>query len=454
MLTRKWYSVVKSKFSEDEIEKVKKILTVKPYIPKGFGPPPKSFPIFKESEEKLFVPRNFGIDYFGPPKKNTIKNGISIDVEFNGSLREQQKPIVKKVYKEMKKQGHCILHAVTGMGKTSMSLYLTSKLKQKTLILVHQDFLLNQWVERIEQFLPNAKIGILKQSRIEVEDKDIVIGMIQSICSRKYDIFKQFGFVVCDEYHHFGAEYFSQVLYSCGARYMLGLTATPQRKDGLTKVLKWHLGEILSFTKTDILYNVSIECLRFRPKHDEFKIKKSYYGGVNVANLINQVCTHKGRNEMIRKELIKYGRIGRQILVLSDRVQHLKDLKDSIPEDISTGLYIGGMTQEERKISETKTIIFGTFVLIKEAVDIPSLNTLVLATSKSDIIQAVGRILRKKHPKFDPLIIDIIDELSLFERQAEKRRKYYEKQGYTILDPMKPVIVEDVENSNICLFDD
>jgi superfamily II DNA or RNA helicase len=375
-------------------------------------------------------------------------------VEFNGSLREQQKPIVKKVYKEMKKQGHCILHAVTGMGKTSMSLYLTSKLKQKTLILVHQDFLLNQWVERIEQFLPNAKIGILKQSRIEVEDKDIVIGMIQSICSRKYDIFKQFGFVVCDEYHHFGAEYFSQVLYSCGARYMLGLTATPQRKDGLTKVLKWHLGEILSFTKTDILYNVSIECLRFRPKHDEFKIKKSYYGGVNVANLINQVCTHKGRNEMIRKELIKYGRIGRQILVLSDRVQHLKDLKDSIPEDISTGLYIGGMTQEERKISETKTIIFGTFVLIKEAVDIPSLNTLVLATSKSDIIQAVGRILRKKHPKFDPLIIDIIDELSLFERQAEKRRKYYEKQGYTILDPMKPVIVEDVENSNICLFDD
>lgn len=819
MLTRKWYSIKKKDLTTEKIQEIKTILNVKPFIPKGFGPPAKSFHVYKESDEKLFVPRQFGIEYFGNPKKIVIKDGININVNFNGQLREQQIPVVDTVYKELQNNGHCILSCPTGFGKchgintpiimydgsikmvqniqvgdivmgddstprnvlslgrgydtlykiipkkgdsfivnsehilclkqtnigvkkfkdkfcarfldkslkikskifktkndgeeflktldkvfnislvnylqlpknikhilklyrvgidfskkeinfdpyiiglwlgdgsssgicisnqdsviikylketlprynmylqytgykydyrmigitkksnkllnelkklnllnnkhipniykinsheirlqilaglidsdghyikkgsfeitqkneilindiiylcrslglaayksikntswtykgikkysqtfritisgnldkiptkikrkqassrkqiknvlvsgfkieklqkdkyygftldgnhkyllsdftvthnTALSLNLVSKINQKALILVHQEFLLNQWIERIEHFLPSAKIGILKQSTIQVDDKDIVIGMIQSICSRKYDVFKQFGFVIIDESHHVSAQYFSQVLYSCGAKYMLGLSATPQRKDGLTKILNWHLGNILTFNNHDIKYDITVECIRFRPKKDEFTIKKSYYGGINIANLTNQICEHKGRNNLIVEQLVKYARIGRQILVLSDRVKHLKDLKQMIPNDISTGLYIGGMTQEDRKISETKTIIFGTFVLIKEAVDIPTLNTLVLTTSKSDIVQAVGRILRKQHPVFNPLIIDIIDEISVFENQYKKRNKFYVKQNYKISDPDKIIINEQV--SNECLFD-
>ena len=447
MLTRKWYSVKKENV---DVEKIKKLLSVTPYTPKGFGPQAKSFPIYKESDEKLFLPRQFGIDYFGKPEQNTVKNGIPIDVMFEGNLREQQIPVVNKVYKELKSNKHCIMCCGTGFGKTSMSLNIVSKLKQKTLILVHQDFLLNQWIERIEQFLPNARIGILKQSKIEVDNKDIVIGMIQSICSRKYDVFKQFGLTIMDECHNIGSQYFSQVLYTCGSKYMLGLSATPQRKDGLTKVLKWHLGEILTFKKQDIQFKVQVNCIRFRPKANDFIIKKSYYGGINVANLINQVCENKERNKIIINELIKQGRSGRQILFLSDRVKHLKELQKQIPNDITTGLYIGGMTQEQRKISETKTIIFGTFILVKEAVDIPSLNTLVLGTSKSDIVQACGRILRKKHDHFNPLIIDIIDELSLFENQSLKRKTFYKKQKYSINDPNQ--IIEQISEN--CLFDE
>lgn len=451
MLTRKWYSIKKNEFCHEEIEKIKTTLKLTPYIPKGYGPQPKPIAFYKESDEKLFVPRQFGIDYFGKPKTIAIQNGIDINVEFNGNLREQQIPIVEKVYDELQQEKHCIMQAVTGSGKTAMSLNLVSKIKQKTLILVHQEFLLNQWIERIEQFLPTARIGILQQNKIDVEDKDIVIGMVQSICSRKYNVFKQFGFTIFDEVHNLGSKYFSQVLFSCGSMYMLGLSATPTRKDGLTKALKWHLGNILSSSKQDIDYRVHVECIRFTPKPDDFKVKKSFYGGINVANLLNQVCQHKERNQLILEQLIKYGHMGRHILVLSDRVQHLKDLQKQIPENISTGLYIGGMTQEERKISETKTIIFGTFMLVKEAVDIPSLNTLVLTTSKSDIIQIVGRILRKQDPKFHKLIIDFIDELSIFENQAEKRRKYYEKKGYIINDPQKPVIHEI--STEDCLFD-
>jgi len=143
--------------------------------------------------------------------------------------------------------------------------------------------------------------------------------------------------------------------------------------------------------------------------------------------------------------------MGRHILILSDRVQHLKDLKEQIPDDITSGLYIGGMKQEQRSESETKTIIFGTFKMLKEAADIPSLNTLILGSSKSDLIQIIGRILRKKDPKFHKLIIDIVDELSLFERQAEKRKKYYLKQGYEINDPEHVQIIE-TPISEECLF--
>lgn len=450
MLTRKWYSIKKSKYSSEEITKIKQTLSLKPYVPKGYGPQPKSISFYKESEEKLFVPRQFGIDYFGPPKKICIINGIEINVEFSGSLREQQIPIVDKIHKELLENKHCIMCLGVGQGKTICALNLVSKIKYKTLILVNQEFLLNQWIERIEQFLPTAKIGILQQNKIDVEDKDIVIGMVQSICSRKYNVFKQFGFVILDEIHNFGSQYFSQVLYNCGSMYMLGLSATPTRKDGLTKALKWHMGNILTFSKKDIDYKVHVECIRFTPKPDVFKVKKSFYGGINVANLLNQVCKNEERNKLILDEIIKYGRIGRHILVLSDRVQHLKDLQKQIPDDISTGFYIGGMSQEQRKISETKTIVFGTFMLVKEAVDIPSLNTLVLTTSKSDIIQIVGRILRKQDPKFNKLIIDIIDELSIFEHQAEKRKKYYEKQGYIINDPQKPIINEIANDE--CLF--
>lgn len=451
MLTRKWYAISKSKVSNEKINEIKKELSVQPYTPRGFGPPPPIFKIYKENETSLYIPRRFGIELMGPPKIHKISDGSPIHTPFQGNLRDQQIPIVNTVLNELQTNNHCIMSLKTGGGKTICALNLVTKLKQKTLILVHQDFLLNQWFERITQFIPSARIGILKQSNIDVEDKDIVIGMIQSICSRKYEssIFKKFGFVIMDEVHHVSSQYFSQVLFTCGAKYMLGLSATPQRKDGLTKVLKWHLGKILMFKNDDIVFNVLVQCIHFFPD-DGYHIKKNYYGGINMADLINQICKNKQRNTTILKHLIHYGRKGRQILVLSDRVQHLKDLQKKIPEDILTGLYIGGMTQEQRKISETKTIIFGTYTLVKEAVDIPSLNTLFLSTPKSDVQQACGRILRKKHPKFNPLIIDMIDEYPVFENQYKKRNTFYIKEGYKIKDTK--FVIKEPETSSDCLF--
>merc|ERR1712127_178315 len=127
------------------------------------------------------------------------------------------------------------------------ALNIISRLKTKTLIIVHKEFLLRQWIERIEQFLPDAKVGKIQAKVIDIDDKDIVICMLQSLSMKDYpkDMFRSFGFTICDECHHIGAEVFSRSLLKVVTKYMLGLSATMKRKDGLTKVIKWFLGDIV-----------------------------------------------------------------------------------------------------------------------------------------------------------------------------------------------------------------
>ena len=117
-------------------------------------------------------------------------------------------------------------------------------MKVKTLIIVHAEFLLEQWVSRIKQFLPDARIGIIRQNKCETEDVDISVGMIQTIINREYpkDFFKSYGMLQIDETHHVGSKTFSSIFYKVQTKYHLGLSATPERKDGLSKVIYWFLG--------------------------------------------------------------------------------------------------------------------------------------------------------------------------------------------------------------------
>jgi superfamily II DNA or RNA helicase len=126
----------------------------------------------------------------------------------------------------------------------------------------------------------------------------------------------------------------------------------------------------------------------------------------------------------------------RQILILSDRKQQLEDfdklLKESGVE--SVGYYVGGMKKNDLKKSESCRVLLGTYPMANEGLDIPSLNGLVLATPKSDIIQTVGRICRMKHENIQPLIIDLVDNFSVFEKQGKKRLDLYRKNKYEVED--------------------
>jgi superfamily II DNA or RNA helicase len=233
-----------------------------------------------------------------------------------------------------------------------------------------------------------------------------------------------------------GAEVFSRSLLKVGPKYTLGLSATPTRSDGLTKVFEWFLGPIVFQIKQREQEDVNVKLLEFYENHDDYSsIKTNFKGQINMPTMITNICLYSPRNNLIVEQIKECISESRKILILSDRREHLKILKESFDKlGFSNGFYLGGMKQKDLKISEDKDIMLGTFSMASEGFDCKTLNTIILASPKSNIEQAVGRILRQKKEdrKHIPLIIDIIDNFSVFQRQGEKRKKFYTKNNYNI----------------------
>ncbi len=436
-LGQKGYSIYKNSISLKEEIFIREELMVKPYLPKS-PIQPTPFPIYRESPKKFYVPRIFGLTNFGIPNDIKITKGDSINLKFNGSLRDIQQVVVDKFIQHIK-QGNCggLLDLYTGFGKTVLGLKIISELAVKTLIIVHKGFLVDQWIERISQFLPDARVGRIQGQVIDIEDKDIVIGMLQSLSMKEYpeDQFSSFGLTLVDEVHHISAEVFVRALQSIVTMYTLGLSATMNRKDGLSKVFKLFLGDIVHKEKREGDNSVIIKAIEFNTNDDEFnEIEYDYRGNPKYSTMITKLCNFNIRSEYILK-IIKNELVinnNQQIIVLAHNKSLLTYLYKAIDSrNIATvGYYIGGMKEKDLKISESKQILIATYSMASEGLDIKTLTTLVFATPKTDIEQAVGRILRVKHN--NPLIIDIVDKHDLFRKQWLKRRAFYHKNNYTI----------------------
>lgn len=478
ILSKRGYKVIKKKFSPTKLNKVRKDLSVKPFtgFKSGQFDNSKPFNVYYENHRKLYLPKHYAIKEFGEPEIVDFDDGIDISVEFNGSMRDEQLKVVAKYMESLPDKGGGLISLPCGAGKTVISLYIISLLKKKTIILVHKDFLMNQWYDRIKQFLPGVRIGKIQQNTADVLNKDIVLAMVQSISMKDYEmtIFDDFGLAIFDECHHLGAEIFSKSLLKVNSKYMLGLSATPKRKDGLSKVFEWFIGDMVYCKKNRDDDHVLVEINKYYHASEEYS-KEIYTVTNNICmpRMINNICAFKKRNAMIYEILINNVDEGRDILILSDRRQHLTDMFDYVNEhNIGTiGFYVGGMKPDDLRETTTKQIILGTFSMASEGMDIPKLNTIILASPKSDIIQSVGRILRQKPEdrKHIPKIIDIFDDFSTFSKQGLKRKAYYKKCKYSIsiidMDGSVETIdlktkrksknkIEDCSQTSICMIED
>ena len=339
---------------------------------------------------------------------------------------------------------------------TAMGLNFAATLGTKTLIVVHTRYLMNQWEERIKQFLPQARIGFYHGPVCDIEDKDIIIGMLQSLSMKDYNtkIFGDVGFTIFDEVHKVGAEQFSKALLRVSSKYMLGLSATPYRGDGLTKILYLHFGTILNpFKGQKIDQRVHVEMVPYIPPN--FRETRIRFGGYNFANMTNQLCDDSQRNEMIIEKLVSLVEEGRQVLVLSARVEHVKFLAGKLGFlGIPAGVFIGGKKMADLDKATENQVIVATYNMFREGVDVPKLNTLLFGTPVVKVTQAIGRVLRKKHEDYYPLIVDIWDTVSQYEKWGLKRMKIYKTKGFVCnMSEEDYNTREELENQQVSLDD-
>tara|TARA_Y100001970_G_C14190749_1_gene835223 strand:- start:133 stop:1566 length:1434 start_codon:yes stop_codon:yes gene_type:complete len=414
-------------------------LTVTPKAHNDFQAP-QPFSIYTTSQTYIRIPRTLGFQVFGMPTCR-MNQGHATSYRFQLQLRDYQHPAVERVLKEFRKHPgkDCMLEAGTGTGKTVMGIKIMSRWGRKCAVIVHKEFLLNQWKERIAACCPDARVGIVQRDRCEHEDKDIVICMLHSIVQKKdypEAFFDSIGLVVIDECHHIAAKTFSKVLRPFGAAHRLGLTATAERSDGLTHVLHWLMGPTVfriqrrpgATTTTSVPI---VQQLTHKPTWKEIRTTK---GNILFTKMITKMVEDVARNRKIRDMLVELSTKQRKILVVSDRRQHLLTLQSMLPSTIRSAMYVGETTKKgKRKREEEKdkvSILFTTYQMGEEGLDLPFLDTLVMTTPRKKLDQIIGRILRKKEGKQTPLIVDVVDTLSIFYGMSRARMRYYRDKQY------------------------
>jgi superfamily II DNA or RNA helicase len=305
------YTIPKNELTVENQVKIRNDLTIKPYIPGAPQNNVDSFPAYRESPNKFFVPHYYGIEHYGFPKMIKISEGLNINLDFNGKPRDYQEPVINKFLEhcENVKYGGGLLELHTAWGKTSASLYIASKLKKKTIVIVHKEFLMNQWIERIQNFLPKAKIGKIQGPIIDTKDKDIVLCMLQSLITKDYEqnIFNEFGFTIIDEVHHISSRTFSSSLFKVVTKYMLGLSATMERKDGTTDVFKMFLGNVIYKAERKNENIVEVRAITYKTNDENFnEIIYDYRGNPQISSMISKLCEYNRRTEFIIKTIVEH----------------------------------------------------------------------------------------------------------------------------------------------------
>lgn len=401
------------------------------------------FVCYKELRDNYIVPKMYGTKLIrgnNLPFIDLQKEGDTVEISFSGSLREKQVREVTKTVESLESIQGGVMCLHCGFGKTTCSLYISCHFKKKTIILVHTTALLEQWKDRIEQFVSGSSVGVIQRDRIETESKTHVIALMQSISKRNYDesIFDSFGLMIVDEAHHVCASELSKCMGKIGCRLRLGLSATPDRKDGMTAFLYDSIGPVCSMVEMNPeKITVDIIGIDSGPSEMVYLFRKGKQSP-NIAKMVNNLCDPVNMDAVFRTNIItriikRCADSGRHIIVLSDRRSHLKWIGDLLSGmGVNVGFMVGGISPKDIERVSKSRVIMATYAYCSEGLDIPSLDTCVFVTPRSDIIQCCGRILRKYSGKQTPYIVDFSDNCPVFMGQAMKRRKYYKKLGASV----------------------
>ena len=362
-------------------------------------------------------------DHYEVVDKRTINTKKDFP-EFKFDLRPSQQHIYDEV------DDNCIINAKVGYGKTFTALSIASKLKQKTLVVVHTVALRNQWEKEIVKTL-GIKPGVIGSGKFNT-DSHVVVANIQSLTKHVSKINREFGLVVLDEMHHVSSPTFSKVIDSMFSRYKIGLSGTIERKDQKHVVFKDYFGHRLFKPDKENTMAPEVHVVNSG-------ITFSDFSGASWAEKINTL-----KDSYLYKDLIvaladRYARQGHKVVIVSERVNFLRECSElsTEPSELLIG-EVKDFARDEviRKVFDNEiTQVWGTQSLVSEGLSINPLSCIILATPLNNmplLEQLIGRVIREHPGKLKPVIVDIRLVGNTVARQYNNRLGHYMKEGYDI----------------------
>jgi len=403
---------------------------------------PKVLRLYSKWKDSLWIPRGYMRRLLMLCRENQVEAQIEdqrrvlpeTDFAFSGTLKNFQAAAVKK----MLSKEFGTLSAPTGSGKTVMALYMIAARKQPTLIVVHTKELAFQWIESIEQFLGigESEVGLIGSGRHTVGE-NITVALVQSLYRCADEVSEGVGHLVVDECHRAPSRTFTEAVTEFDSKYMLGLSATPWRRDKLSKLIFWHLGDVhwevdksqLEEAGHILRAEVVLRETRFDPFHDPVK---------HYSKMLMELTADDDRNRLIVSDVAEESAVGQGVcLVLSDRKKHCENLQAMLKykHNVQADLLTGDLSTEERrgvlqrlKNNEVKVLI-ATGQLVGEGFDCKTLSTLFLATPirfSGRLIQYLGRVLRPGQDKKQARVFDYVDtRVDVLRAAAKQRQRVY-----------------------------
>lgn len=410
----------------------------------------EEYQLFKKvGDHSILIPRQLC------PLGKEDKRVSGLPIEFASHFKprnDEQARVVKEAAHLLHQGESFIVQAPTGFGKTIVSAEIIGRVGVKTLIIVPKNDITAQWRDALKLVLglKDDEIGYIQGDNCNVKGKKVVIAMIHSVCKPgRYPawVYKDFGFIVIDETHVMGAETFSEAMWMFPAKLRMGVSATPYRKDGKDVVFFAHIGQVKvaahSMTlKPKVIVqrtNFKLPLVKRKMEDGSYKVVKLPIQAGRTQTVNKLLAKDPARNELIVAFIIKAYEKGRNTIFFSDlKEDHLDRIyamlqKYKVPSrDIA--YYVGGLKEKERELAKTKPILLATYQMCSMATDIPWLDTAVLGTPRSDVVQIVGRILREYPDKKEPVVYDLVDaDASVFAAYAEKRLEWFRGIGSKIV---------------------
>ena len=342
--------------------------------------------------------------------------------DFKFDLRPSQ----QAVYDEI--EDNSIINAWVSWGKTFTGLAIAGKLGQKTLVITHTVPLRNQWAKEVKKVY-GFEPGIIGSGRFEI-DAPIVIGNTQTLYRNIEKIRKEFGTIILDEMHHVSSPTFSKLLDTNYCRYKIGLSGTIERKDGKHVVFRDYFGNTLFKPPKE---NYMTPTVHIVPSEIRFM------DGAKIpwANRVTKLATDEEYQHTVSMLAAAYAARGHKVLVVSDRVSFLKRCAELTGDKAIC--VTGEVSHEDREtlvdeiLYGDKEVLYGTQAIFSEGISVDTLSCLILGTPVNNeplLTHLVGRVIRKKEGKIDPVIIDIHLKGNTARKQASNRVGFYMKQGW------------------------